>query len=130
MLQDQLFFERMEDALGAVIDRCGGRKKFAGEMFPDKALRDAHNLLDAMLNPDRREKFSPSQIMYVARRGQQLGCHAVVQYIAREAGYREPVPIDPDSVEAALQQKFIDAVGTLESIQKQIVRAQQLRKVG
>ena len=47
--------DRIEDAIDEVIHRCGGRKAFATDLWPHKAQRDAHNLLDACLNPDRRE---------------------------------------------------------------------------
>lgn len=129
MHQEQMFFERVEDAMAAVIDRCGGRKKFAGEMFPDKSPQDGHNLVNAMLNPERREKFSPQQIMYVAKRGREVGCHDVLVYMAREAGYADPVPLDPETREAELQRTFIDAVTKLEGIQKQLQRTQSMRRV-
>lgn len=129
MQQEPLFFERMEEALAAVIDRCGGRKAFAAELFPDKPMRDAHNLLDAMLNPDRREKFAPAQVAYVVRRGREVGCHAVMQFLARDAGYAEPVPVDPADVEAELQRSFIDAVDRLESIKAELQRVRQPRRV-
>jgi hypothetical protein len=129
MHQEVLFFERVEDALAAVIDRCGGRKRFAAEMFPDKPPRDAHNLLDAMLNPERRERFSPAQLVYVARRGRAVSCDAVMQYLARELGYADPQPIDPADAEAELQRTFIDAVDRLEAIQRQLGRVQQMRRV-
>lgn len=86
-MQSALFHERFEDALDEVIRVCGGRKKFACEMWPDKPTRDAHNLLDACLNPERRERFSPDHVIYVARRGAEVGCHAVMQYLGRECGY-------------------------------------------
>lgn len=129
MHQQMMFFERLEDALRAVVDACGGRKKFAAEMFPDKSGRDAHNLVDAMLNPARREKFSPDQVVYVARRGRDVGCHAVMDYLAQEAGYAPPVAIDPHDQVAELQRRFVEAVGALQGIQMQLQRAQQLRAV-
>lgn len=129
MHQEQLFFDRVEDALSAVIDKCGGRKKFAAEMFPDKPLRDAHNLLDAMLNPERREKFSPAQVVYVARRGRMVGCHAVMQYLSRDAGYADPVPISPEEQESELQRQFIESVARLQDLQKQLQGLQSLRRV-
>ena len=86
-MQGSLFHERFEDALDEVIRVCGGRKAFAVEMWPDKPARDAHNLLDACLNPERRERFSPTQVMYIARRGADAGCHAVMQFLGRELGY-------------------------------------------
>ena len=129
MDQESLFHDRVEDAIAAVIDRCGGRKKFAAEMFPDKPPRDAHNLLDACLNPERREKFSPSQVVYIMRRGAEAGCHSLAQYFSREAGYADPVPVVPEDLEAALQRSFISSVERLEQIQKQLQRVQGMRRV-
>ena len=125
MHQQVMFFDRIEDAVAAVVDCCGGRKKFASEMFPEKGARDAHNLLDAMLNPERRERFSPDQLLYVVRRGREAGCHAVMAYLAQEAGYAAPVPIDPKDQEAELQRQFVEAVGALQGIQQRLLRSQR-----
>jgi hypothetical protein len=120
--QQSLFHERIEDALLAVIQACGGRKQFAVEMFGEaKTPRDAHNLLDAMLNPDRRERFNPEQLMYVARRGRAAGCHAVMEYLTRDAGYTCE-PIEPEDQAAELQREFVDAVDRLTQIQQQLAR--------
>lgn len=126
MHQEQLFFDRVEDALGAVIDACGGRKRVAVQMYPDKPVQDAHNLLNAQLNPERRERFTPDQVLYLARRGREVGCHAVMQYLAREVGYADPVPVEPEDQEAQLQRQFVDAVGQLQAIQQQLARVQAL----
>ena len=67
-MQNALFHERIEDAADEVCRAIGGRKKMAGELWPDKPQREAHNLIDACLNPDRRERFSPSQLLYIAKR--------------------------------------------------------------
>ena len=121
-LQQALFHERIEDALLAVIQACGGRKTFAVEMFGEtKSQRDAHNLLDAMLNPERRERFSPEQLMYVARRGRAVGCHAVMEYLARDVGYTCE-PIEPEDQVAELQREFVTAVERLQQIQQQLSR--------
>ena len=91
--------DRIEDAIDEVIHRCGGRKAFATDLWPHKAQRDAHNLLDACLNPDRREKFSPGAVVYIARRGHDVGCHAVMQFIAAQCGYAVPQPIEPSQTD-------------------------------
>jgi hypothetical protein len=86
-MQSALFHERIEDALDEAIRMCGGRKKVACEMWPEKPQREAHNLMDACLNPERRERFSPAQVLYIAKRGAEAGCHAVMHYMAAECGY-------------------------------------------
>ncbi len=106
MDQESLFHERIEDAALAVIEKCGGRKKFAAEMWPDKGIGDAHNLLNACLNPEKREHFTPDQLMYVMRRGKAIGCHALTTYLARQAGYADPTPVDPKDEAAELMRQF------------------------
>lgn len=123
-MQTALFHERIEDAIDEVIRVCGGRKKFACEMWPDKPQRDAHNLLDACLNAERREKLSPAQVLYVARRGHEVGCHALMQYLAQECGY-EIKPISKDmevdrltSVVEQSTKTLASALATLERLQR------------
>lgn len=86
-MQVALFHERIEDALDEVIRCCGGRKSFAAELWPAKPERDRHNLIDACLNPTRPEKFSPAQVLFIARRGAEVGCHALMHYFGAECGY-------------------------------------------
>lgn len=94
MQQEPLFHERIEDAIGAVTDRLG-RKRISKELWPDKSERDAHNLIDACLNPERKERFTPSQLMFIARKGREAGHHGIVTYLCRELGYADPTPIEP-----------------------------------
>ena len=123
-MQNALFHERIEDAVDEVIRAAGGRKKVAGELWPDKPARDAHNLLDACLNPDRREKLAPSQVLYIARRGQEVGCHALMSHIAQECGY-EIKPItkaeEVDRLTTVVEQStktLTTALATLERLQR------------
>lgn len=124
-MQSSLFHERVEDALDEVIRHCGGRKKVACEMWPDKPAREAHNLMDACLNPERRERFAPSQVLYLARRGREVGCHAMMAYFARECGYAEVKPItkdeEVDRVTAVVEtttKTLISALAVLERLQR------------
>lgn len=121
-MQDQLFHERIEDACAEVIDRSGGRKKFAAEMWPDKLVADAHNHLNACLNPAKRERFSPDQLLYIARRGRAVGCHSLITWLAREAGYSDPQPLEPEDERAALQRQYVDAVKAMSRINERMER--------
>jgi hypothetical protein len=111
--QEALFYERVEDAIDAVIYACGGRKKFCCEMWPDKPMRDAHNLLDACLNPERREKFSPAQMLYILKRGHEVGCHSAMRYVAAEAGY-DVVPLSPEANRDRLAEAISESSRTLK----------------
>lgn len=120
-MQSALFHERFEDALDEAIRVCGGRKRFACEMWPDKPARDAHNLLDACLNPERRERLSPAQVMYIAKRGAEAGCHAVMQYLAAECGY-EIKPItkaeEVDRLTVVVEQSAKTLAAALASLER------------
>lgn len=115
--------DRIEDAIDEVIQRCGGRKAFAADLWPHKAPRDAHNLLDACINPDRRENFSPGAVVYIARRGHDVGCHAVMQFIAAECGYTVPQPIEPGDERANLQREYIETARAMQQLAERIERA-------
>jgi len=127
MDQFPLFHERVEEAIAAVIDACGGRKKIASELWPDKPLRDAHNLLDACLNPGKREKFDPSQIVYIAKRGRQAGCHYLMQFICREVGYCDPIPLEPEDERAKLQREFVEAQKSMAGMMARMERVGLVR---
>lgn len=119
MDQDPLFHERIEDAVGAVADRLG-RKKIACELWPDKTPRDAHNLLDACLNPERRERLTPSQLLFIAKRGREQSLHAIVTFIARDLGYEDPQPIEPEDEKVRLQREFIESTKNLQRMAARI----------
>lgn len=123
-MQSALFHERIEDAIDEVIRVCGGRKKVACEMWPEKPQREAHNLLDACLNPERRERLSPAQVLYITRRGAEMGCHAVMMYFGRECGYDiKPVTRaeEVDRLTSVVEQSaktLSAALATLERLQR------------
>lgn len=119
MEQEALFHERIEDAVGAVADVLG-RKRIACELWPDKTPRDAHNLLDACLNPERRERLTPSQLMFIARNGRESDLHAIVTFIARELGYEDPKPVEPEDEKARLQREYIEAAKRMARIAERV----------
>lgn len=108
-ITSRLFCESIEEAMDEVIKACGGRKAFACEMWPSMPVREAHNRIDACLNPERREKFSPHDLLYVLRRGRDAGCHSLMGFLAGDAGYRAE-PIEPEDEMARLQREFLAGV--------------------
>lgn len=126
MSQFALFHDRAEDAAAAVVDACGGRKSFATELWPHKPQRDAHNLLDACLNPERREKLSPEHLVYIGKRGRDVGCHALSNYLARAMGYADPVPVEPEDELAKQQREFVAATQALMKMAERIEATQAM----
>lgn len=125
-----LFFDDIEDALREVV-RCAGGPKVVGaklwpEIDPDKAGR---RLSDAM-NDARREVLSPAQVMLLLKIGRQVGCHAAINFVARESGYADPAPIEPEDERARLEREFIEATKSLGTMLGRIEALQSRAVVG
>lgn len=123
------FFEDINDALREAVRQIGGHKKVGPLLWPELPLDHASNRMRDCLNPDRREKLSPDQVVLILRLAREAGFHGVMAYLAFSTGYEPPRPLAPEDQEAQLQRSFIDAVERLEGIQKQLQRAQQIRRV-
>ncbi len=115
-MQNSLFFESIDDALREVVAALGGSKKVGALMWPEKSLSEAHNLLLACLNSERRERLTPDQVLFLMRQGREAGCHAAMAFIAQHCGYAEPVPLEPEDEKARLQREFVEGVKTLSRI--------------
>jgi len=84
------YFEDMHDALRTLVTKLGGTKKVAPKIWPEKGLLEAQSLLSDCLNPLRREKLSPQQLLLLLRWGRDEGHHEAISYICYEAGYDAP----------------------------------------
>lgn len=112
--------DRLEDALDEVIRACGGHKQFAAGMWPTKTLVDATNHLTACINPERRERFTPSQVMYILKKGREARCHVAMQFITEHTGYAEPIAVEPEDERAQLQRDFIAAADAMANMAMRI----------
>lgn len=124
-----LFCETIEEAIDEVAKACGGRKQFAAEMWPSRPVREAHNRFDACLNPERAEKFDPVDLLYIMRRGRKVGCHSLIWFMARDAGYTDPLPVEPEDERAKLQREYIEATRTMQRLASRMERAGMLKEV-
>lgn len=123
MSQDALFYESLADALRAVVQALGGTKAAGCRLWPEKTPESAHRTLLDCLNEARPEKLSPEQVLYLLAAGRQVGCHAAMNYLAREAGYSDPLPVEPEDERARLQREYIEATKALQAIAGRIERA-------
>ncbi len=121
-----LFVESIEEAISEVARVCGGRMS-AVAMWPSLPVREAHNRFDACLNPERREKFDLSDLLYIAKRGREAGCHSLMLFIARDTGYTDPQPVEPEDERARLQREFIQAQKAMTQLAARMERAGMLR---
>jgi hypothetical protein len=108
-------------ALTDAVRAAGGSKTMAALLWGQS--RDpiqAERKLDDCLNPERREKLSPQEVIAILRAARDRGYHGAMQYLAASAGYQAPTPLEPAHEAAQLQREFIDAVTRLERLQKQL----------
>lgn len=121
-------FESVNDALQSAVTALGGFKKVGPVLRPELPIDQAAGWLRDCLNPGRREKLAPEQLMLILRQARAAGYHAAMNFVAFDTGYKA-APVDPESQEAELQSRFIDAVEGLSAIQAQLQRIQRVRAV-
>lgn len=119
-------FESVNDALQAAVTALGGYKKVGPLMRPELPIDQAAGWLRDCLNPARREKLAPEQVMLILRKSREAGYHAAMNFVAFDTGYKAN-PVDPVTQEAELQERFIAAVEHLQGIQATMQRIQRVR---
>jgi len=92
----------------------GGYKQVAQKIRPEKSVDEAGRWLADCVNPDRPTRLDPDQLLLLARLGREKGCHILTAYFVREAGYADPVPVEPEDERAALQRQFIEAQKSMQ----------------
>ena len=115
-----LFFDGIEDALREVVRALGGPKVVGAKLWPEIEPDKAGRRLADCMNDSRREVLSPAQVLMILRLGRQCGAHAAINYIARECGYADPAPIEPEDEIARLQREFVEATKQLGALAVQI----------
>jgi hypothetical protein len=120
--QQALFHEDINAALSGLVAALGGAKVVGSRLYPDlNPEAAARRLLDAV-NPDRAQQLAPSQLLTLLKWGREAGHHGAMNFLADEAGYGRPPPIDPEDARAELQRQFIDAVNRAEQLGKRLQR--------
>lgn len=88
------FLADVNDALKAVVVALGGPKRVGGLMRPELPAESAKDWVKHCLLPDRREKFSPEQVLWLLREARKVGFHAGMDFVASDTGYKaEPVDV-------------------------------------
>jgi hypothetical protein len=118
--QPPLFYESINDVLREIVHALGGTKKVGNLMRPQKTIDDAGRWVSDCLNPDRREKFDPDDTMWLLREARKVGCHAAINFICSDAGYSNPLPIEPEDELAQLQREFIESTKCLSRMASRI----------
>lgn len=127
MNQESLFYESFYDALAEIVRVAGGAKSVGGKLWPSKTPDAAGRLLLDCLNDDRPAKLSPEDVLFLLALGREKSCHAAMNYLARETGYSDPTPIEPEDERARLQREFVEAQKAMSRLAERMERAGLLR---
>lgn len=121
MDQPSLFVDSLNDAIRDTA-RAIGVKRVAKELWPAKGEEEAARYLADCLNPDRPQKLSGEEILVIARRGRDVGCHLITGFICMDTGYAPPQPIAPEDAKAELQRAYIESVKEQKRIAERLER--------
>lgn len=124
-MQYGLLHESITDALREAVQALGGPKKVGPALWPELPFDQAAGRVRDCLNADRRERLNPEQVVLLGKMSRQVGCHAIAVFIARECGYADPQPIEPEDEIARLQREFVEATKTLGALANRIEHVQQ-----
>lgn len=87
MQTEMPFYEGAEDALKAAVQALGGAKSVGMRLWPDKPMEDARTLLLNCINPERKEKFDYSQLIWIFREAKRIGHVGGFEWFARECEF-------------------------------------------
>ena len=120
--QQELFHESVHEALRATVAALGGLKVVGVQLWPEKPADEAARYLADCLNPERPHGLHPEKLLLLLRIARARGVHGGFTWIAREVGYADPTPIEPEDELAELQRQFIRTVESLDGVKKRMER--------
>lgn len=118
--QQDLWHDTPEDALRSAVDALGGFKKVGSELWPALPIEQAARRLAQSLDADRAEKLSLAELCLVLRMARAAGVHVAASFLMADAGYGEPVPVDPLTEQQKLQREFLTGLASLQKLGKRL----------
>lgn len=111
--QQQLFIESREEAVTALAQRIGGKKKLASLMFPTEPVDEAHKKLLAKISPTDRAVLSADDWDLVVRVGRENDCHICKWWADDRTGYQRANPSEPRDSDDELAERIESATVVL-----------------
>jgi hypothetical protein len=118
------FFESVNDALKAIVTALGGPKRVGMRMRPELNEDSAKDWVKHCLTPDRREKFSPEQVLWLLREARVIGFHAGMDFIACDVGYKAQ-PVDVEQQVQSLEETIAQGLQTLNAQMASLTRIKE-----
>lgn len=123
MMQECLFHEDVWQALTDCVRALGGAKEVGIALRPELGVLKSQRWLLDCLNPDRADKLSLDQALWILTQARQINCHAGMAFIARQCGYADPQPVEPEDERAALQREFIKQSKAMQALATRMERS-------
>jgi hypothetical protein len=83
---------------------------------PEKGVPDVDGRLDGraavVVEHERRERLTPSQLLFIARKGREAGCHALMNFFDHECGYKSR-PVDREAQRDRVVEVISESTKTL-----------------
>lgn len=128
-MNHSLFCTDIHDALGDIVRALGGPKKVGEHLRPDRPFDESARWVKDCLNRDRREKFDPDQVLWLLKKGREVGCHSAINYICDECNYERPKALEPETELTKLLKAYTEAVQTLQHLTPKIEDAKAKLRV-
>ncbi|WP_293373590.1 hypothetical protein [Nevskia sp.] len=126
MTQNHLWIETWADAVRALIEACGGPKRVGCELRPDLPADDAGEWLLKTLKSNRREVMSAPQLLTLLAIGRRHNCDLLMAFVADQAGYHEPKPIDLANETARVTEHMSQVMAQMSREMERLQRLQEL----
>ena len=127
MNQQSLFHEDIYEAIKTIGQAYGGSKKIGNLLWPNLPIDKAGEKWANCLNRTRAEKLDPEEVLMILKIGRQLGCHAGMQFISDNCGYKYE-PIEPVDEQAALLRDVKTLVNELMPRLAKLDKLEELKK--
>lgn len=111
-----LLCDDVYEALSATVLAIGGFKKVGATLRPELPIDQAGRWLSDCCNSHRDHELKPTHLALIRRLAHEAGCHVLVTFEARDAGYADPIPLKPEDQIADLQRQFLTGADELKAM--------------
>jgi len=120
--QPMLWHDDVYEALGTDVQASGGNKVVGSILWAEKSPDKAGEHLANCLNRHRAEKLDAEQIIFIIAESRKHNSFATIWFIADQANFTKPEPIEPEDQKAKLQREYIEAAKSMQKIAAGIER--------
>lgn len=121
---------RIQEAIGQSVDAAGGPAVVGPLLWPEKDRKSATLLMKACLNPNRRERVSPIQMLQIFKLARANGCTVGIDCLLSEVGCEKSHFLTPEQELADLLRAYIQSVQAQSALADRIEIATERMRTG